>query len=288
MKSISVASTIFAAVALAQPHGNNHHRAVHHKRGVFTEVQWVTETDYVTQLIDATTTVWIAPNNGKAVPTTTAVAEPSTTVVTQPTVAEQKESTTSTTQTPVIAPVVPPQSTTSESSTTSTSIYTPPVVQPTTTQEEVAVVQPTVPTVPTTIVTSVYTPPVVSAPTPSAVAQAVDNSENSASAGGSGTFAGQITYYAIGMGSCGIDDSGKDQTESVVAISHLKMGEQSNGNPMCGKTITIYSNGKSTTATVKDKCMGCAENDIDVSEKVFKELWGDLSTGRDDATWSFN
>jgi hypothetical protein len=67
------------------------------------------------------------------------------------------------------------------------------------------------------------------------------------------------------------------------------MGSQSNGNPLCGKTITITSSsGKSTTATVKDKCMGCAYNDIDVSEKVFLDLYGSLDSGRDQVTWYFN
>jgi hypothetical protein len=66
------------------------------------------------------------------------------------------------------------------------------------------------------------------------------------------------------------------------------MGSQSNGNPMCGKTITIHGGGKTTTATVKDKCMGCAPHDIDVSEKVFLELFGSLDGGREPVTWSFN
>jgi expansin (peptidoglycan-binding protein) len=77
-------------------------------------------------------------------------------------------------------------------------------------------------------------------------------------------------------------------TEAVVAISADQMGAQSNGNPMCGKTITINANGKTTTATVKDKCPGCASGSIDVSEKVFLALFGDLGVGRAPVTWSFN
>ncbi|PTB54774.1 hypothetical protein M431DRAFT_84435, partial [Trichoderma harzianum CBS 226.95] len=108
------------------------------------------------------------------------------------------------------------------------------------------------------------------------------------SSSSSDEYSGDITYYTIGLGSCGEDDSGQDQSASIVAIAVGLMGSQSNGNPMCGKTITIHGGGKTTTATVKDKCMGCAPHDIDVSEKVFLELFGSLDGGREPVTWSFN
>lgn len=65
------------------------------------------------------------------------------------------------------------------------------------------------------------------------------------------------------MGACGEDDTGKDETDYIVALSHDLMGTQSNGNPYCGKTITISYGGKTVQATVKDKCMGCALDSID-------------------------
>jgi hypothetical protein len=89
------------------------------------------------------------------------------------------------------------------------------------------------------------------------------------------------------MGACGEDDTGDDQSKGIVALSHLLMGTQSNGNPMCGQTINIKANGKTATAVVKDKCMGCAEEDIDVSEMVYKQLFGGLGSGRMPVTWSF-
>ncbi|KAL2204193.1 hypothetical protein CC79DRAFT_1277709, partial [Sarocladium strictum] len=98
---------------------------------------------------------------------------------------------------------------------------------------------------------------------------------------------GEITYYTVGMGACGEDDTGDDQSKGIVALSHLLMGTQSNGNPMCGQTINIKANGKTATAVVKDKCMGCAEEDIDVSEMVYKQLFGGLGSGRMPVTWSF-
>ena len=38
------------------------------------------------------------------------------------------------------------------------------------------------------------------------------------------------------------------------------MGEQSNGNPYCGRTATITANGKSVVAKLVDKCMGCVSS----------------------------
>ncbi|PHH68869.1 hypothetical protein CDD80_7170 [Ophiocordyceps camponoti-rufipedis] len=126
-------------------------------------------------------------------------------------------------------------------------------------------------------------------PAPAPVVPAAQYAESGKQGGyGPGKFSGQITYYTVGMGSCGFDDTGKDQTGNIVAISWAKMGTQSNGNPMCGQTISIHANGKTVQATVRDKCMGCSENNIDVNEKIFKELFGSLDGGRLPVTWSFN
>ena len=291
MKSFTVASALFAAVALAQPHGN-HHKVHHNKRAVVTEVEWVTETEYVTQLIDATTTVWVGPAQDQ--PQTTAeVVEPTTTqVVEAPTKSvvekEKKPQPEPTTTEAPVATVAPPPETTTSTSTSTTSIYTPPPPAETTTSEE-PVVEAPAPT--TTLVTSVYTPP---APASTSSAPSGDTEDlgndttNGSSSGGGESHSGEITYYTVGMGACGDDDTGNDTKLNIVALSKDILGEQSNGNPMCGQTITIRSNGNVATAIVKDKCMGCAINDIDVSEKVFLELWGDLDTGRSPATWSFN
>lgn len=118
------------------------------------------------------------------------------------------------------------------------------------------------------------------------------NSGGGSSDGGSGSggtkYNGDITYYALGMGSCGFDDSGKDHSDNIVAVSSQLMGIQSNGNPMCDKTITIRANGKTIQATVRDKCPSCAPGDIDGSEKMFIELFGSLDAGRQKIEWWFN
>lgn len=97
-----------------------------------------------------------------------------------------------------------------------------------------------------------------------------------------------MTYYALGLGACGFDDSGKDNTENIVAMSAEQMGSQSNGNPNCGRSITIRANGKTTTAVVRDKCPGCRFGSIDASEKLFLELFDDLGVGRGHVEWWFN
>lgn len=282
MKSISVACAIFAAVALAQPHGN--HRRFHKKRDVVTEVEWVTHFEYVTQLVDATTTVWVTPGQEKkpeATSTTEAVVEKPTTSA----AAGRKK------QTSVEAPASVP-------TTSTTSIYTPPPAPETSTtkvKEEYTPPAETTstsvyvaPPQPTTIVTSVYTPPAQHSTTAAQAPKSTQGSASGSSGASGSSHSGELTYYAVGFGACGEDDGGKDNSDNIVALSHLFMGTQSNGNPYCGKKITIEANGNTAYAIVKDKCMGCAIDDIDVSEKVYKELWGSLTSGRTPAKWYFS
>jgi len=66
---------------------------------------------------------------------------------------------------------------------------------------------------------------------------------------------GDMTYYDVSLGACGWVNDG--MTEDVAALSHVLMGNQSNGNPYCGKVITISYGVKTATASIVDKCMGC-------------------------------
>ncbi|KAK0637381.1 RlpA-like double-psi beta-barrel-protein domain-containing protein-containing protein [Bombardia bombarda] len=98
-----------------------------------------------------------------------------------------------------------------------------------------------------------------------------------------GTRTGDMTYYTVGMGACGHDDSGKGDSEYIVAVS------ESLDTDSCGQTVTIQgSNGNSVQGVVRDKCPSCAEGALDVSEKTFKDLIGDLDVGVAQVTWSFN
>ncbi|KAK1983607.1 SCP-like extracellular protein [Colletotrichum cereale] len=92
-----------------------------------------------------------------------------------------------------------------------------------------------------------------------------------------GPFWGDITFFNPGLSACGrVDGDGS----MVVAISHLKMGSQSNGNPLCGRQVHIKGPKGTATVTVTDKCMGCAAHDIDVSPAVFERVAGGLGLGR--------
>lgn len=114
------------------------------------------------------------------------------------------------------------------------------------------------------------------------------SSESSTSPGKDlGKHHGEITYFNIGPGACGLDFQGQDETVNILALSHLLMGTLSNNNPYCGKTVMIRANGRETTATVQDKCMGCAIDNIDVSRKVFRELFDSLDRGRAEVEWWF-
>jgi hypothetical protein len=96
-----------------------------------------------------------------------------------------------------------------------------------------------------------------------------------------------MTFYTAGLGACGLTNNGT--VENVVALPHDLMGPLSNDNPYCGMTITIKctSTGKTTTATVVDKCMGCENYAIDLSNAAFGDL-ADFAVGRTNATWWFN
>jgi len=70
------------------------------------------------------------------------------------------------------------------------------------------------------------------------------------------------------------------------------MGSESNDgtggmNPYCGKMITVSYGGKTTTAKVVDKCMGCDTLSIDLSTIAFTDV-ADEALGRVSGEWWFN
>lgn len=283
MKSAAIFVGVLASAAIAQPHGHSHHRRQHqhgnHKRDLVTE--WVTEieTITVTEYIDETTTEWIT-----AGASTVAPSAPTTNVPGQ-----FFEGDTSQAQANPPTPTVVPQPTSEAPAVSETQVYVPP-------PSSAPVSVPPVQKVPT------------QAPPPPPTSSQVASSGPSGGSHASDEYTGDLTYYTLGMGACGWDDSGKDLTENIVAISHVLMGEQSNGNPMCGKTISISYGGKTIQATVRDKCMGCAADDIDgmfslschhtcknalltdfvVSEIAFTSLMGSTGVGRQVVNWWFN
>ncbi|KAI9851469.1 MAG: hypothetical protein M1838_003544 [Thelocarpon superellum] len=105
----------------------------------------------------------------------------------------------------------------------------------------------------------------------------------SGSCSSSSPCTGDLTTYDVGLGACG-QTSTPDQ--AVVALSYELMGTQSNGNPFCGKSITIEYGGVTKTATVVDKCMGCEYGSVDLSTSLYNAFGFD---GRaHGAHWYFN
>ncbi|KAM3519910.1 hypothetical protein NHJ13051_007181 [Beauveria bassiana] len=213
-----------------------------------TEVEWVTKIETVTEIIDVSTTTFITP--GQSVPTADAtpiVPAPSDGQFFETASISQKQPEQTSVAAPAPPPPPPPPSSTAPP---------PPPPQPT--------AEPAAPA-----------PPPPSRPEPAEFGAAPQSSSTSEAPAPSSTSA------------CGPDDTGKDNTDNIVALSSKLMGPLSNNNPMCNKKINIFANGKSIDATVRDKCPSCAEGSIDVSEKVYKFLFGSLDSGREKMSWSF-
>ncbi|KAL2261508.1 hypothetical protein VTK26DRAFT_4018 [Humicola hyalothermophila] len=262
MKSTTLMASLLASIALAQPHGHGHghlHRRQqqgrHDKRGIVTT--WVTETVYetVTALVDDSTTEYIMPKS-KDAPTPSTSSTSATGIPGQFLESPQSQ------------PAPPPAPTTPQA---------PPVVAP-----------PPPPPVETPAPPPPPPPPAPKPSTPPANPGGGSDGGDDGAGGGSTKYTGEITYYAVGLGACGFDDSGKDHSDNIVALSSQLMGAQSNGNPMCDKTITVRANGKTVKATVRDKCPSCAPGDLDATEKMFIELFGSLDAGRQPVEWWFD
>lgn len=306
--SLAASALLVAAVA-AQPHINNPHNPhfqmhkarheprhdLHKRQKIVTEIEWVTEIETVTERIEAYTTLYLSGEDSKAPEPTTSVA-PAPEPQSEPKKEEPKQE-----EPPAAAQTDDKDGIFYEHPTTTSEAPQPPPSQKPEPKPLVKAPQPepqpqsqpepqAQPEAQPQPESQPQAEPSTSSAAPAPAPSQSSGSGEGSSGGGSGggaSYSGEITYYTVGMGACGEDDTGKDNSENIVALSHLMMGTQSNGNPMCGKTITITANGKTATAVVKDKCMGCAEDDIDVSEKVFDQLFGGLGGGRMPCTWSF-
>lgn len=103
-----------------------------------------------------------------------------------------------------------------------------------------------------------------------------------------GPYEGDLTYYNPALGACGYTNSASDM---VCAISHIlfdaaSTGSNPNDNPLCGLKLRLRRNGKSVDVKIVDRCVGCAETDLDVTEAVFKKL-ANLNQGRVPVEWSW-
>jgi len=109
------------------------------------------------------------------------------------------------------------------------------------------------------------------------------------------TFTGDLTYYATGLGACGITSTDND---AICAVSHIIFdaaangGSNPNANPLCRRKIRIQrfdeqvSANRSVDVTVVDRCVGCQADDLDLSPAIFAQLAA-MDLGRVKGTWAW-
>jgi len=99
-------------------------------------------------------------------------------------------------------------------------------------------------------------------------------------AGGDNACIGDVTHWDGGLGACGWNVDTNSDME--IALPYAFMGTQSNGNPYCGRSVTLYNPTSGTTvqATVGDKCMGCLDRAIDCTDVLFSAITDGQGDGR--------
>ncbi|KAL8731305.1 MAG: hypothetical protein Q9166_003529 [cf. Caloplaca sp. 2 TL-2023] len=174
-------------------------------------------------------------------------------------------------------------------------VYNPPAVQ----QPAAPAPAPVPVTPPTQSATPVNKPPpppvlapAPQAPAPAPIAQAKSNEKDNANSGSTANCgkvgmpcSGDITFYDTGLGACGWTNDGT--TENVFALAHGMMGEQSNGNPFCGRSAEVTLDGKTVVGKLVDKCGGCEGQSIDLGHKMFQALAAEARGRVSDVKWHF-
>ncbi|MCJ1441648.1 MAG: hypothetical protein MMC23_002138 [Stictis urceolatum] len=100
-------------------------------------------------------------------------------------------------------------------------------------------------------------------------------------------FTGDLTYYDVGLGSCGITNGPGDAIVAL-AVDMMQNGANPNANPLCGQTITISYNGVQTQATIVDTCQACATDDLDASTSLFSTVAPNGDGRVHGVSWWFN
>jgi hypothetical protein len=128
-------------------------------------------------------------------------------------------------------------------------------------------------------------------PKPSSTSSSPPKNTGSSSSGNSAlnkllsqTFTGgDGTYYATGLGACGITN--KD-TDFIAAVSLDFFdtfpgynGANPNNNGLCGRKVSVEYEGKTITVALTDRCTGCAYDALDFSPAAFNAL-ADPALGR--------
>ena len=267
------------------------------------DLVWVTEYETAVETVGVTTTVWVDPtptakahNNHrhKHSSSSSQVAvevKPTPSPASSSSSEEAPVAPVSSYEAPASSYVAPTTTSSPEPVTTAQAEQTTSTPEPATTQ---AAVTPE----------SSYVAPVSSYEAPSstyeapAASSSAPASYDSGSSGSSGSnpaagksYTGEMTYFTPGMGACG-HTSGED--EKMVAISMALFDQYTpngnpNKNPLCGQTVSITSpDGSSHEATIWDRCVGCAEADLDMPEAFFNTVTDHADGRAYGMSWSMN
>jgi len=292
------ALTAVAAGPLGHSHGRRHHMHHDEKRElvVVTRTQEVVEVDYFTKTVYVDE---VDAAKGHATRTHHSHESSSSVIV----------STTSSSVVQVLPPP-PPPSTTSSSSSTSTSSPSPPPpssapvappASPVPTTQPIALAPAPSPSAPAPA--PVIAPPPQNIPSPSpspspSPAPVVAPSTSGSNASpipnpAGGWFLGNATFYAAGMGSCGVTNSDSDM---IAALSASMMtphnGGNPNNNPVCGNKVKValyddVTGANAITVSIMDTCPGCpGTSSLDLTPTAFNRL-GNAAQGVLAIRWSF-
>lgn len=256
-KSLAVAATAFAALGAAAPGHAHMHK---HKRDEVTV--WNTVTTVVWTTVDVTTTV----TNGQSVPTTR--IEQTVNEATAPAPKPEEPTSTSTSTSTTTAQLT---SSTTEAAAPSVenTVQVPTVSIPT--QEPAP--EPTQEPEPEPTTTQ-QAPPVQT----STVEPQPEPTQGSGGGGGSSggpcssgsPCTGQVTFYDVATSRSAPSSCGEVNDGSTDKVLALPVGIMQDSD--CGRTVTIKYKGKTSTAKVVDKCMGCDDSSIDLSRASFLDL----------------
>lgn len=278
------------------------------------DLVWVTEIETAIETIGVTTTVWVDPT-----PTAEAHNHHRHKHSSSSQAAIEVKPTPSSSESPVAAPssyeapapyVAPTTSSAPEPATTAQAQQTSSTPEPEPVTSQAAVTPESSYVAPVSSYeapSSTYVAPVSSYEAPSSTYQApaASSAPASYSSGSSSSgdnpaagksFTGEMTYFTPGMGACGHESS---ESEKMVAISQTLFDQYTpngnpNKNPLCGQTVSITgADGSSHEATIWDRCVGCAEADLDMPQSFFdvvtKDKDGKIADGRAyGMSWSIN
>jgi hypothetical protein len=265
------------------------------------DLVWVTEIETAIETIGVTTTVWVDPtptaeaHNHHRHKHSSANSQPAVEVKPTPSPASSSSS-----EAPVApassyeappAPYVAPTTSTPEPepATTAQAQQTSSTPEPEPAPTQAAVTPESSYVAPVSSYeapSSTYVAPVASYEAPSSTyeAPAASSAPASYSSGSSSSgdnpaagksFTGEMTYFTPGMGACGHESS---ESEEMVAISKDLFDQYTpngnpNKNPLCGQTVDITSaDGTTRKATIWDRCVGCAEGDLDMPQSFFNQV----------------